>query len=156
MKAIFSALAILATVAGANAQELITKKQVFQIDQFTTQSGRSLKAVKVGWESYGTLNADKSNAILICHYFSGNSHAAGKYAPADKTPGYWDAIIGPGKAIEDQVFPRASIEATAKALTDRGVKVKTAELHGDRGHLDGVLSIQQAADTIASFLAEAQ
>ena len=67
---------------------------------FTTQSGRTLKNVKVGWESYGTLNADKSNAILICHFFSGNSHAAGKYAEAEKVAGYWDAIIGPGKAID--------------------------------------------------------
>ena len=54
------------------AQELITKKQVFELASFTTQSGRTLKNVKVGWESYGTLNADKSNAILICHFFTGN------------------------------------------------------------------------------------
>jgi hypothetical protein len=61
--------------------------------------GRTLKNVKVGCESYGTLNAGKSKAILVCHFFSGNGHAAGKYAEADKAPGYWDAIIGPGKAI---------------------------------------------------------
>ncbi len=84
----------------AQAQDLITKKQTFELPSFTTQSGRTLKNVKVGWESYGTLNADKSNAILICHFFSGNSHAAGKYAESEKVPGYWDAIIGPGKAID--------------------------------------------------------
>ena len=61
--------------------------------------GRTLKNVKVGCESYGTLNAGKSKAILVCHFFSGNGHAAGKYAEADKAAGYWDAIIGPGKAI---------------------------------------------------------
>jgi homoserine O-acetyltransferase len=71
---------------------------------FATQSGRTLKNVKVGWESYGTLNADKSNAILICHVFSGNGHAAGKYAEADKAAGYWDAIIGPGKAIDTSKY----------------------------------------------------
>ena len=64
-------IALLA-LAPAQAQELITKKQVFELASFTTQSGRQLKNVKVGWESYGTLNADKSNAILICHFFSGN------------------------------------------------------------------------------------
>ena len=94
----------IATIAlgagGAGAQDLITKKETLELASFTTQSGRELKNVKVGYESYGTLNAAKSNAILICHYFTGNSHAAGKYAEADKVPGYWDAIIGPGKAID--------------------------------------------------------
>ena len=102
MRIILSALVMLVAfaAAGAKAEDLITEKKVFQIEEFATQSGQKLKAVKVGWESYGALNAEKSNAILICHFFTGNSHAAGKYAPADKTPGYWDAIIGPGKAID--------------------------------------------------------
>jgi len=95
---------LLLALAPAEAQDLITKKQVFELGSFTTQSGRTLKNVKVGWESYGTLNADKSNAILICHFFSGNSHAAGKYAEAEKVPGYWDAIIGPGKAIDTSKY----------------------------------------------------
>ena len=88
----------------ASAQDLMTEKKVFEIASFTTQSGRALKGVKVGWESYGTLNADKSNAILICHFFSGDSHAAGKYAAADVAPGYWDAIVGPGKAIDTNKY----------------------------------------------------
>jgi homoserine O-acetyltransferase/O-succinyltransferase len=87
-------------IAGAFAQELITKKQVFELPTYTTVSGRTLKGVRVGFETYGTLNADKSNAILICHFFSGNSHAAGKYDAGEKVAGYWDAIIGPGKAID--------------------------------------------------------
>ncbi len=91
---------LLLALAPAKAQDLVTKKQVFELASFTTQAGRTLKNVKVGWESYGTLNADKSNAILICHFFTGTSHAAGKYNEAEKVPGYWDAIIGPGKAID--------------------------------------------------------
>src|SRR5262245_56527036 len=98
------ALAALSLAEPAGAQDLIVKKQVFEIAGFNTQFGRSLKNVKVGWESYGTLNADKSNAILICHFFSGTSHAAGKYDAADKVPGYWDAIIGPGKAIDTNKY----------------------------------------------------
>lgn len=87
--------------AAQNAvKDLITEKKVFTLQSYTTQGGRTLKDVKVGWESYGTLNADKSNAVLICHFFSGNSHAAGKYDAKDAAPGYWDAIIGPGKAID--------------------------------------------------------
>ena len=94
------ALAAMMVTGMAGAQETIVEKKVFELPSFTTQSGRTLKQVRVGWESYGTLNADKSNAVLICHFFSGNSHAAGKYDTADAAPGYWDAIIGPGKAID--------------------------------------------------------
>ena len=95
---------LLLAVAPTRAQDLITRKQVFELASFTTQSGRTLKGVKVGFESYGTLNADKSNAILICHFYSGTSHAAGKYAEAEKVPGYWDAIIGPGKALDTNKY----------------------------------------------------
>lgn len=98
-------LGLAAAAFSASAQpDLLTEKKVFELPAFTTQSGRTLKNVKVGWESYGTLNAAKSNAILICHFFSATSHAAGKYAAADKVPGYWDAIIGPGKAIDTNKF----------------------------------------------------
>lgn len=99
--------ALSTTFAGASraeAQEQLVRKQVFELPSFTTQSGRTLKNVRVGWESHGTLNADRSNAILICHFFSGTSHAAGKYASTDAAPGYWDAIIGPGKAIDTNRF----------------------------------------------------
>lgn len=79
--------------------ELLVSKQRFDLSAFTTQSGVTLP-VSVGWEAYGRLNATRSNVVLITHYFSGTSHAAGKYAQSDTSAGYWDAIIGPGKAID--------------------------------------------------------
>ena len=88
----------------AVAETLLVKKQVFELDQFKTQNQQTIAKVRVGWEAYGTLNADKSNVILITHYFSGTSHAAGKYQADDTAPGYWDAIIGPGKAIDTHKF----------------------------------------------------
>ncbi|WP_449255466.1 E22 family MetX-like putative esterase [Bosea sp. (in: a-proteobacteria)] len=104
-----AALAAMMVTGMAGAQELIIEKKVFELPSFTTQSGRTLKQVRVGWESYGTLAPDRANAVLICHFFSGNSHAAGKYDAADAQPGYWDAIIGPGKAIDtDRYFVIAS------------------------------------------------
>lgn len=104
-----SLLSMSAFLASAQAQALLTEKKVFEIPAFTTQSGKVIKNVKVGWESYGTLNAEKSNAILICHFFSGNSHAAGKYKESDAAAGYWDAIVGPGKAIDtDKYFVLSS------------------------------------------------
>ena len=80
------------------------EKRIFELPSFTTVSGQTINAVRVGWESYGTLNADKSNAILINHYFSGTSHAAGRYSANDLALGYWDDLIGPGKAIDTDRF----------------------------------------------------
>ena len=81
----------------AIAEPLLVEKQRFALESFTTENGQTIAPLQVGWEAYGRLNADKSNAILITHFFSGTSHAAGKYQPDDAAPGYWDAIIGPGK-----------------------------------------------------------
>jgi homoserine O-acetyltransferase/O-succinyltransferase len=79
---------------------LIVEKKVFEMPSLTTLGGKTIPNVRVGWQSAGTLNADRSNAILITHFFSGNSHAFGRYKPEDQAAGYWDAIIGPGKAID--------------------------------------------------------
>ena len=78
---------------------LVTKHS-FGLPEFRTCNGNVLKNVCVGYEAYGELNASADNAILICHHFSGTSHAAGKYEASDTTPGYWDDIIGPGKPID--------------------------------------------------------
>jgi homoserine O-acetyltransferase len=80
------------------------KKEVFTMPAYTTVNGKTIKNVRIGYESYGTLNAGKDNVILICHYFTGTSHAAGKYKPEDAAPGYWDAIIGAGKAIDTDKY----------------------------------------------------
>jgi homoserine O-acetyltransferase len=56
------------------------------------------------YETYGTLNADRSNAILICHALSGTHHVAGKYSADDKYPGWWDNMIGPGKPLDTNRF----------------------------------------------------
>ena len=108
MKALARAFAIVLTllpgVALAQSSDLIVEKKTFELPSYTTVAGATIKSVKIGWQSAGTLNADKSNAILITHYFSGTSHAFGKYAASDPAPGYWDAIIGPGKAIDTRKY----------------------------------------------------
>lgn len=79
---------------------------------FPLQRGGSLGPVEVEYETYGELNPDRSNAILICHALSGDAHAAGweRVAPAGLRgyragmPGWWDTIIGPGKAIDTKRF----------------------------------------------------
>ncbi len=88
----------------ASAQDLIVEKKTFSMPSYTTTGGETIKDVKIGWQAAGTLNADRSNAILITHFFSGTSHAFGKYAATDKTAGYWDSLIGPGKLIDTNKF----------------------------------------------------
>lgn len=83
----------------------VVEKQRFEIESFTTQGGETIPNVAVGWEAYGELNEARDNAILITHFFSGTSHAAGRYEAEGEATGYWDAIIGPGKPLDtDQYY----------------------------------------------------
>jgi len=67
------------------------------------ESGATLVSVQVAYETYGTLNPEKSNAILICHALTGDAHAAG-YHGDESRPGWWDGVIGPGKAFDTDKY----------------------------------------------------
>jgi len=114
---------------------LLTQKRVFTLPSYTTFGGKTIKNVRVGWESYGTLNEDKSNVILITHYFSGTSHAAGKYSENDAQPGYWDALIGPGKAIDTNRFYVVSVDSLANlnAYDDNVITTGPATINPETG-----------------------
>lgn len=73
-------------------------------EPFRLESGATLQPVTLAYETYGALNADRSNAILIVHALSGSAHAAGYHTPDDPKPGWWDDCIGPGKAFDTQRF----------------------------------------------------
>ncbi len=66
-------------------------------------SGKTLENVTVAYETYGELNKEKSNAILICHALTGDAHAAG-WHEGDKKPGWWEIVIGPGKALDSEKY----------------------------------------------------
>jgi len=68
------------------------------------QKGGSLPEVTVAYESYGKINHEKSNVILLCHALTGDAHAAGYHSLEDKKAGWWDIMIGPGKAIDTDYF----------------------------------------------------
>ena len=70
----------------------------------TLANGESLAAYDLVYETYGELNANKSNAVLICHALSGDHHAAGYHSIDDRKPGWWDSAIGPGKPIDTNQF----------------------------------------------------
>lgn len=66
--------------------------------------GRSLPQYELVYETYGQLNASRSNAVLVCHALSGHHHAAGYHSEDDRKPGWWDSCIGPGKPIDTERF----------------------------------------------------
>ncbi|GEN23524.1 homoserine O-succinyltransferase MetX [Halomonas cupida] len=73
-------------------------------DPLPLACGKTLSAYDLVYETYGTLNAERSNAVLICHALSGHHHAAGYHDDSDRKPGWWDAHIGPGKSIDTDRF----------------------------------------------------
>jgi homoserine O-acetyltransferase len=105
-KYILPAVAAVAFLFGefATAYDGPVEKKVFTMPSYTTVSGTTLKGVKVGYETYGKLNAAGDNAIFVPHFFSGNSHAAGKYKETDAAFGYWDPIIGAGRPIDTDKY----------------------------------------------------
>ena len=84
---------------------LIATAQNMQFDApLPLQSGASICQYALSFETYGTLNADKSNAVLICHALNASHHVAGVYAGQDRSEGWWDNMIGPGKAVDTNRF----------------------------------------------------
>jgi homoserine O-acetyltransferase len=70
------------------------------VHPFAVENGAVLSDVALAYETWGTLNDDASNAVLVCHAWTGDSHAAGRAGPGHPTPGWWDECIGPGKHID--------------------------------------------------------
>lgn len=71
---------------------------------FVLESGAALSPVTLAYQTYGRLNAERSNAVLICHALSGGAHAAGYRSLEERKPGWWDSAIGPGKAFDTNRF----------------------------------------------------
>jgi len=73
-------------------------------DALSLQSGKHIRDYTLAYETYGTLNADRSNAILVCHALNASHHVAGVYAGQPKSEGWWDNMIGPGKSVDTNKF----------------------------------------------------
>ena len=87
-----------------NSIGIVTAQTAHFDSPLTLQSGQTLPYFDLVYETYGTLNAAKSNAVIVCHALSGNHHVAGKYSEADKNVGWWDNLIGPNKPLDTNKF----------------------------------------------------
>lgn len=88
----------------ADSVGLVTPQKMVHNDPVDLDCGRSLPSFEMMYETYGQLNAQKNNAILICHALSGDHHAAGYHSMEDRKPGWWETCIGPGKPIDTNKF----------------------------------------------------
>ncbi len=115
---------------------MLVKEQLFsfasQESPFELRCGKSLSEVTVSYETYGELNDDKSNAVLICHALTGSAHAAGKNSEEEEKPGWWDTMIGPGKSFDTNKYfiVCSTILASCYGTTGpRSVNPDTGELY---------------------------
>ena len=91
-------------MSGAEEVGLVTPTREVFSENLALASGQRLAGFELITETYGQLNSQRSNAVLICHALSGNHHAAGRYNHSDPKPGWWDLHVGPGKAIDTNRF----------------------------------------------------
>ncbi|MES2975585.1 MAG: homoserine O-acetyltransferase [Pseudomonadota bacterium] len=83
---------------------IVTPQSMHFSEPLALQSGSAIRAYDLCYETYGTLNADKSNAVLICHALNASHHVAGVYAGQKNSEGWWDNMIGPGKPVDTDRF----------------------------------------------------
>ena len=83
----------------------IVKSKIFKCaDPIKLSCGKTLDNFELIYETYGKLNKNKDNAVLVCHALTGNQHVAGRHKKTDKHPGWWDSLVGPGKPLNTNKF----------------------------------------------------
>ena len=97
------------------------------------QSGASIRDYTLAFETYGTLNAERSNAVLVCHALNASHHVAGVYAGQDKSEGWWDNMIGPGKPLDTNHFFVIGVNNLGSCFGSTG----PMHLHPDTGEVYG-------------------
>ena len=116
------------------------------------RSGASIRAYDLSFETYGTLNADKSNAVLICHALNASHHVAGVYEGQAKSEGWWHTMIGPGKPVDTNVFFVIGVNNLGSCFGSTG----PMQLNPDTGKVYGadfpVVTVQDWVDAQARLL----
>lgn len=113
---------------------MFTTKQSFTTPGLQLEVGDSIAAT-VGYETYGRLNPMRSNAILLCHPFTGTSHAAGRYHPSDTSPGWWEPLVGPGRPFDSNRYFIIAIDSLCNPTP--GVTTGPSSLNPETGRAWG-------------------
>jgi len=116
------------------------------------RSGAQIRDYELVYETYGTLNADRSNAVLVCHALNASHHLAGVYAGQDKSEGWWDNLIGPGKPLDTDHFFVIGINNLGSCFGSTG----PMHVNPDTGQIYGadfpVVTVQDWVDAQARVL----
>lgn len=140
----------------------LVEYQDFHYDRpFQFASGQSLPGFTLRYETYGRLNASRTNAVLVCHALSGNHHCAGIHSMEDRKPGWWNTMIGPGKPIDTNRFfvicsntlggcsgstgPRSLNPQTGQPYNMSFPEVSVADMVESQAHLLDHLGVERLA-----------
>ena len=134
-----------------------TSKSMHFADALPLQSGASIRAYDLSYETYGELNFDKSNAVLICHALNASHHVAGVYVDADgsvqdKSEGWWSTMIGPGKPVDTQKFFVIGVNNLGSCFGSTGPMQINPDTHEIYGADFPVVTVQDWVDAQARLL----
>ena len=136
----------------------IATPQFIDIDRsLTLQSGRVLSGFRLAYETYGCLNADKSNAVLICHALNASHHVAGVYADDNgqtipRSEGWWDNMVGPGKALDTNRFFVIGVNNLGSCFGSSGPTTENPETGTTWGAEFPVLTVEDWVNAQAMLL----
>jgi len=115
-------------------------------------SGASLRDYTLVYETYGTLNADKSNAVLVCHALNASHHVAGTYAGQPRSEGWWDNLVGPGKPLDTNHFFVIGVNNPGSCFGSTGPMHTNPDTGKPYGALFPVVTVEDWVDAQARLI----
>ncbi|MBK7614820.1 MAG: homoserine O-acetyltransferase [Burkholderiales bacterium] len=133
---------------------LVNPQRMHFAEPLALQSGARLRDYTLVYETYGALNADKSNAVLVCHALNASHHVAGEYEGQDKSEGWWDNLVGPGKPLDTERFFVIGINNPGSCFGSTG----PMDVNPDTGKAYGadfpVVTVEDWVDAQARLIAQ--
>ncbi|MFO1191555.1 MAG: homoserine O-acetyltransferase [Rhodoferax sp.] len=130
----------------------VTPSTMHFADPLPLRSGASIRAYDLVYETYGELNADKSNAVLVLHALNASHHVAGKYAGQERSEGWWDNMIGPGKPLDTRRFFVIGINNLGSCFGSTGPMHRNPDTGAVYGASFPVVTVEDWVDAQARLL----
>ena len=131
---------------------LVTPSTMHFAEPLRLRSGASIRAYDLSYETYGALNRDKSNAVLVLHALNASHHLAGLYAGQDKSDGWWDNMIGPGKPVDTNRFFVVGVNNLGSCFGSTGPMHKNPETGRTYGASFPVVTVEDWVEAQARLL----